>query len=658
MSVLDNLLDKLAKLGEESDESARQDLITAAVTAEDVDLAQLSDELAEKSATIDLSAEDVDISTDQLGYLQRLAEVGQGVSAEVEAREAARQAEERRQTAKALAEKIAATRRPPVLEEPAEPEEEPEGEPAAEPAAVAASATAGKSARKGPIPLGGMRSTVPDRRRQGGQAVVEPTTVVRGVERFTMTASGDGPGTFSGQEFPTLAVLTAAAQNKVHSLSRLGTGSGRAGIATFTRQVDPAYLIEDEMRDWAKLESASNERLLPGGSLVAALQARRAIMAAGVSEPSPIGAGLHAWCSPMDILTDLCPLEGSLENMIDLPTLTTLKGGVMWPKTPDYSDVFKDQPFCFSYEDMSKADFEKPCVEIPCETGWEQCILEACSFCIVDNILLSRIDDTLSQRAIAQGLYLQRRALNAKRIRQIENLITAAKGDTVVTADELRCHGPGMFEAFLSYLSLQAAHLRATKRLPAATTFEVVAPAWLLPIFVTDISKKLGIDNRWSVTEAQVAQMLAAKGFSIQWVWEFQDAGVDKDAVIGGTTVPKCWPDKVKILMFQAGSFQAIQGPSVQLDAIYDSVLLKKNKRVRLFVEDMTCLIHRCGIIRSYELPLCPNGMSGSHEIITCPPGPVPLPEPEAEAAPLVNGGGAKELAAAGSGSSSGKKSS
>ena len=656
MSFLDDLLDQLRAA--EGDD-ARQEIITAAVTAETVNLADLSDALTHKSSAVNIDSDDFDPSPEQLAYLQLLAEIGQGVSAEVEAREAARQAEERRATARALAEKIAATRRPepPAPSAPTETEggdegEGSEGAPAEGGVAVAASA--GKqSARK--VPLGQMRSTTPTGRRPGnGGQPVEPTAVVRGVERFAMTASGDGGGFFSGQEFPNLAALAQMAQAKVQSLARLGTGSGRAGIATFTRQVPKEFLIEDEMRDWGKLEYASDERHLPGGSLVNALSMRRALMASGAQEESKIGGLLHAWCSPMDILTDLCPLEGSLDNMIDLPTLTTTKGGVMWPKTPDYSDVFKDQPFCFSFDDMGKENFEKPCVEIPCETGWEQCILEACSFCVIDNILLSRIDDTLTQRAIAQGIFLQRRAQNAKRLKQMETITTAAGGDTVITADDLKCHGPGMTESILSFIALQVAHLRATKRLPANTTFEAVGPAWLLSVFVADLSKKLGIQDRWTIGEADVARWFAQRGISFQFVWEFQDAAVDKDAVIGGTTVPKCWPEKVKILLYQAGSFTAIQGPSVQFDAIYDSVLIKKNKRIRLFVEDMQCLISRCGIKRSYEFPLCPNGLSGWGEKIDCggtPPPEKEAPE-EAEARPVASGA-AKAPALTGTGKKS-----
>ncbi|MEU6932876.1 major capsid protein [Streptomyces sp. NPDC046374] len=625
---LDELLSRLREITGDDAPTQRQALIAAAVTGEDVDLAQLAEHVREKSSAVNF--EDGEITDEQVTYLTDLAEVSEGINTEVQAIEAERAAEARKATAEALAAKIGATKvvapettAPTVV--PAQGGEGGEGAPVGDGGHVVTA-----SGRRA-TPLGGLR-------RNHGRPTTEPlqpTRVDRANERYSMVASSDGPGVFSGQDIPSMPVLASVAANKVQSLARLGNATGRSGIATFNRHVDASLLVEEQMRDFQKLEDASNERLLPGGSLIAALEQRQSSLvasgaAAGMGATASLTAASfgYAWCSPMEIINQLCPLEATLDGMVDLPTITTTKGGVMWPATTDYADVFKDTPFCFSQDDMNNPGFTKPCVEIPCADGWEQCVLDACSVCVIDNILLSRVDDSQIQRAIAQGLNIYRRSLNAKRIKKMLDLTKAVSGAFVtVSEDDLKAHGPGLFESILSFLELQVEHLRARKRLSRTTTFEGLAPVWLRAVLRADLSKKLGIQDRWSITDADVDRWLASRGIRLQYVWEWQDAAVDPNNPIGGAVVPKRWPSRVQILLYQAGAFTAIQGPSVQLDAVYDRENLQQNKRVRMFLEDMWCLISRCGLKYLYDFPLCPNGVSGGTEVITCTDTPeVPSP--------------------------------
>lgn len=641
---LDDLLAKLREIAPDAEDAAeqRRTIIAAAVTEDDVDLADLADGVRQKSTAVDPDAE---ITDEQVEYLGLLAEVSEGVNDRVQTIEDERAAEARKATAAALAEKIAATRTVEAGTTAPTPPAQGGGEPGdngggteGAPAGELATVTAGSGAPKRRQPLGGVR---PNTDRGGARKALEGQVIQGGnqpiaPERYTMVASSDIPGFFSGQELPSMGALVAATNAKFQSLARHGNGGGRAGIATFARQVDPRTLIDNEMADWSKLDDVANERLLPGGSLVAALaQQQAAAQQAGTltaSTPVPAGTG-YAWCSPMEIINQLCPLEATLEGMADVPTITTTKGGVMWPSTPDYADLFADSPFCFTQAEMGDPAFEKPCVEIPCADGWDQIVLDACSFCVVDNILLSRVDDSQVQRAIAQGLNIYRRGLNAKRIRRMLDLTRAVSGGSnVISAEELAAHGPGLTESILSFLELQVEHLRARKRLARNTTFEGLAPTWLRAVLRADLSKKNAIQNRWDVTDADVDRWLAQRGIRLQYVWEFQDAGVDPDSPIGGTTIPRNWPSTVQILLYQAGAFTAIQGPSVQLDAVYDRANLQKNKRVSMFLEDMWALTSRCGLKYLYELPLCPNGVSGGQEVIECTP-PTPPPAPAAPTA-------------------------
>ncbi|MFJ4960251.1 major capsid protein [Streptomyces sp. NPDC088739] len=642
---LDDLLARLREVASDAEDAAeqRKTLIAAAVAEDDVDLAGLADGVVQKSTAVAVD-ENTEITEEQVEYLSLLSEVSEGVNARVEEIEEQQAAEARKATAAALAEKIRATRSveapalapvpPPASAPPSEGDPGDGGAPVDTAAVVAAS---GKPRTR--VPLGTVR---PNTDRAGARRQPIEGTIVQHhgtapvvPERYSMVASSDIPGFFSGQELPSMDSLVSAAAAKFNSLSRHNASGGRAGIATFNRTVDPRTRIDNEMVDWRKLDDVANERLLPGGSLIASmyggtpatsLTASTPAVSLGAQAPDVSGFG-YAWCSPMEIINQLCPLEGTLEAMVDLPTITTTKGGVMWPHTPDYTDLFKDTPFCFTEEDMGGTSFEKPCIKVPCADGWDQCVLDACSLCIIDNILLSRVDDSQIQRAIAQGLLIYRRGLNAKRIKRMLDLTKSVSGGfTVVSADQLRQHGPGMFESILSFFELQVEHLRARKRLGRNTTFEGLAPTWLRAVLRADLSKKNGIQDRWTVTDADVDRWLAQRGIRLQYVWEFQDAGVDPNSPIGGDIVPLNWPSKVQILLYQAGTFTAIQGPSVQLDAVYDREGIQRNERVRLFMEDMWCLVSRCGIKQLYEIPLCPNGVSGGQEVIDCTPPTPPNP--------------------------------
>ncbi|MET7814209.1 major capsid protein [Streptomyces sp. NPDC005395] len=614
---LDDLIARLREVTGDDATTQRKALISSALGSEDVDLGQLAEHVREKSAAVNV--EDGEITDEQVEYLSTLAEVSEGINDEVNAIEENRAAEARKATAAQLAEKIGATKKLSDEPAPATVPAQPSGEPSEEAPAEGAAVTAGG---RRAVPLSGLRRN----NSKGGTEQQLANRGERAQERYSMIASSDGPGVFSGQDIPSMSVLASVAANKVQSLQRLGNSTGRAGIATFNRHVAPELLVEEQMRDFHKLEDAANERLLPGGSLIAALEQKHdSLVAAGAANGLGQVASLqaaangYAWCSPMEIINQLCPLEATLDGMVDIPTITTTKGGVMWPATTDYAEIFADAPFCFTQDDMNRADFEKPCVDIPCADGWDQAVLDACSFCVIDNILLSRVDDSQIQRAIAQGLNIYRRGLNAKRIKRMIDLTRAVSGAFVqVSLDDLRAHGPGLFESVLSFLELQVEHLRAKKRLGRNTTFEGLAPVWLRPILRSDLSKKDGIQNRWDITDADVDRWLASRGIRLQYVWEFQDAAVDPAAVIGGNAVPKRWPGSVQILLYQSGAFQAIQGPSVQLDAVYDRENLQKNKRVRMFLEDMWALVSRCGLKYLYDIPLCPNGVSGGTEVIDC----------------------------------------
>lgn len=599
-----NLEDLLAALRELSPDMSPEDLaaarkqaISAAINHEDTDLDRLAASVKEKSASV--VTDEVEVTDEVLEELALLSEIGQGTDEKYADLDAEQKAEERKEAARKLAEQIAGGRDSAGKGEGDEVDEvDDEGQPTGRKTTTKKSVTK-SSSRKPQLPLGG--GTTGQRKQRHNRH-----------ETYTVLAASDTPGFFSGQQLPGMKQLAAAVINKASSIAMPGY-SGRAPVATLQRHVPDHLMVGDGMNDWQKVEAACNERLLPGGSLTAALAARRRRLTASTPiEPGPDVTGFgYAWCSPMQIIEELCPQQATLDGLLDIPTITTTKGGVMWPFTPDYSQLY--QSFCFNQEDMDDEGFQKPCIEAPCPDGWDQCVLGACSVCVIDNILASRVDDAQVERALAEILVYYQHDLNAKKIKKIEDDIAAAAGGhTDVSGADLGSHGPGMFESILSFLALQAEHLRTQRKLALNTTFEALLPYWARPFLLTDLSKKGAIQGRWDLTEDDVDRWLASRGVRVQYVRDWQDASTDPNAPIGGSTVPLKWPDSLKIIMYQAGAFVGIQGPSVRLDLIYDRELLAANKRVRAFIEDMWCVKRRCGAAVSFTFNgLCAAGDSG-----------------------------------------------
>jgi len=605
--ILTQLRDVDGDLGPEDQADARKLLLAEILSNSAVDLTAVTAAVTEKARNVNPEASD--ITPEALVEFALLADISDAISVRVEAIEEQREKAARAEHAAKLAERIASTK-------------------------VLSDGTGGSgtvAASGGSVHTGTVVS------HQGASL-----PVVRR-EAIQMVASSDLPGFFSGQTIGSMTDLTAAVISRSRTLARSGAGR-QVPVVSLQRQVPETHLIADEMRDWHRMDAAADEFSMPGGSLAAALLKRMnsvpGLSASSVLPTAQMNALTAAtvgwaWCGPMEIRTELCPIEGSLDAMLDLPTMVTTRGGVMWPHNTDYSALYRS--YCFT-EDMMTTDdppvaVNKPCVSIPCPDGWDECRLTACSLCLETGILQARIDPSQVQRAIAELMIAHQRSLNAKRIRAVYNKIKATSGaytdmTTGAGATDWATHGPGAFESLLSFVELQAEHIRTRRRLALNTTLEAVFPRFALGIMRADLSKKGGWDrSRYDITDADLQRYLLSRGIRAQFVWDWQD-----DA-IGAAGAVTAWPTSFEFMMYKAGAFVAINGPSVQIEMVHDKALLSQNREIRLFAEDMYCVAYRCGPIAAFKVPFCPGGVSGGFAEYPLNPGPCYGPPPTAPAA-------------------------
>lgn len=424
--------------------------------------------------------------------------------------------------------------------------------------------------------------------------------------KHTVVASGDLPDWRGGTELPDTKTIAAAVQAGMTVVSRSQAPGVRQGLCTIKREA-PSHLSYTTESDWIKVDNVTKERNLPGGSLTAA----------------------GGWCAPSEVLWDTCPIVVSRDGMIDLPTITANRGGIKYSKRPDFAPFWSMVGFEQSETDAI-AGVEKPCFEIPCPDDLSECRMDIEGICLIQPLLTERGWPEKVEEFVEYAMLAHAHRINAMRIKRMVDMATWAitvpgpvrtpdDNTLPATARTVDDHGPGAFESVLSVLELQVEFFRYSMRLSRNALLEGMAPYWLRGLLRADISKKLGIDNRWgAASDEALDRWFADRGVRIQFVYDFQDSMADQDPTGFGGTPPTKWPEEVSILLWEPGMYFGIQQDVINLTGVYDRTDLQRNVYTRLFTEEGFQVCARCGRSMLITIPLCPNGLSGSHELAVC----------------------------------------
>lgn len=426
-------------------------------------------------------------------------------------------------------------------------------------------------------------------------------------EKFSLIAAADVPGFSTGQVLSGgLNDLAAAWEARVMPLITSNVNSGvdgqrtRIGLARLKRDVPEQFVVSDDHEAQAKIEFATNERNLPGGSLVAA-------------------AG---WCAPSETLYDLCDIRMTETGMVNIPSIVARRGGIRYPADFDWADVWSSIGFYLTEAEVI-AGTDKPCVEVPCPDEFEECRMDVAGLCIRTPILMERGWPERVRQFMEGAMIIHAHRMNARKLARMEALSTlvtmpaSPPPDPAATTTDP--HGPGAFESVLSMLELQVQYQRYRDRLSQNESLEMVAPYWLRGILKSDLRKKLGIDNRWDVSDADLDRYFRAIGVNPQWVYDWQDSFSEPiDPSAFGGPVPTVWPTTVKVLLFRAGTFFQLTADVINLDAVYDHASLVQNIYTALFSEEGWAVCNRCGDSYVIEMDLCPNGLSGAYQWTQC----------------------------------------
>ncbi|KGI79393.1 hypothetical protein IL38_24170 [Actinopolyspora erythraea] len=516
---------------------------------------------------------------------------------------------------------------------PAESGEDTGGSGAGEPAAEAAMSAAGKAPvpqNQSQVPMSALPRQLPDETQPG----------------YTLTAAADIPGVPMGTQLQGLDGLTKAVMGRMQALDRAGVNIN-AGVATIEQKPQDTNLVASGGRqDWDVIEYATDERRLPGGSLVAA---------GGFDT----GAG---WCArPQIVYDDFCPVA-TVDGLVDLPSVSAPRGSISWPTSPDFSQIYTQTGFYMPTEEMNKPGGpgapgsdgvrrDKPCYIVDCNSD-ESLTTEPYGLCVKTPILMERAYPERVSNVLANIMAAHAHKLNAVRLARMEELATTVTiPDTPVNAG-----APGAATGLLGLVELQVQWYRYRYRLGLNATMEAIFPAWIRGMLRSDLAKRQGVDSL-DVTDTQLDAYLRDRGISPQYVLDWQDAfagPVDtspdgtwlptfdntwngaappadpptpeqlgdpaNSRPWGGNYPPVRWPERVRFLIYPAGTYVQATTDIISIDGLYDSALLARNLHLALFTEEAFAIgLKGCYEPLCLDVPICPTGSASAPTTVACP---------------------------------------
>lgn len=421
--------------------------------------------------------------------------------------------------------------------------------------------------------------------------------------RTVLTAAADVPGFTSGQDLEQRQLGEAFIARARGLIGREGPGRVQSAIAQIHLDPDPGLVASGSGQAAVSVEEALNYATstsrLPGGALTAA-----------------------GWCAPSEVLYD--PLnQMTSEGLISVPEISVSRGGLKWTTGPDFGAVYGNGAFTLT-EAQAIAGQTKPVFNVPCGS-WTEARMNA------DGIYLT--SDILTEAAWPEGIadYITKAQI------AWQHKVSAATITDIIagsTAKDMSSGGAlefGAIPTVLGAIELQVEDMKYRGRLSRGMSVECVLPYFARGILRSDFAKRLDTDGgaSISVTDAQIDEMFAVRGVSLQYVYDWQDAivtsGSGSGAIGSETTAVSTWPQTFKALLYPVGTWARALNPVIELSTVYDSVLLTNNQYVALFIEQGRLTIKRGFDSRVITLQSNPSGVTGGYAAPTSPQAATPV---------------------------------
>lgn len=403
-------------------------------------------------------------------------------------------------------------------------------------------------------------------------------------ERATasLTASANVQGVQAGTKFESFADAHGAIMSSLKGLPTNKPKNTVVRNSALSLNLSESKFTQDNRNDFRNddelLLAASRESRLSGGSLVAA----------------------GGWGAPSEQSLDFCALE-SIDGLITLPEVTVTRGGLQYTKGLGMASIVDaTEGFWDMDEATAEAGVELKTSLRPALPEFTEERLDAVGVMVEAGLLLRKGWPEVIDRTATMAMTLHAWKMAKKSINQIQ----AFTGAAVAVPN-----GFGNALDVLNILEVIALGERQRNFMSTTATLEVLLPHWVKTVIRIDLSNRAGVEVS-TVTDAQIDGYFTARNLRVQWLNAYQDIALDPTSGLALTL-----PDSVEAIIYPAGTYVRGVSDVISLDTIYDSVNLKKNDYVHLFVEQGVLMTNPCGDGKRVSIPLVANGRRAVDDI-------------------------------------------
>lgn len=490
-------------------------------------------------------------------------------------------------------------------DEPAEVEE------GAEPAAVTASATLRVADIKPNAPASQVPS-VRETARQTYSALVASASV----------SVGNGESFEQGQQLTTMIDVAKVFEARSASHDAMGrrgmvsNGPISMPVAQLVRNYPDEFSVNGDSTDYDKLLKVSDEKRLPGGSLIRSVEESFKRLQSEHPERDALVAA-QGWCAPSETDYDIC-LQITTDGLADFPEVQARRGGIRHNTGIEFDTIFGSGTGFFDLtEAQVAAGTTKTCLEIPCP-DFVDTRLGVTGLCLTGNILAIRgypeFTATFTRGALAASAHQINR----------EQIADVVAGSTAVTLSGAPWATDGStVSQVLSAVEMAIVDIKYRLRMSRNATLEVIMPYWIGAQMRADWIRRNGGDYSTMLTlaDSAISAAFTARGARVQYVYDWQDAfatGVVSGSPGADTPIANL-PTALTFLVYPAGTWIRAVSDVITLNSVYDSTKLATNQVTHLFTETGWAMVKMCPVSRVYTVNICPSGKTTNQGTLTCP---------------------------------------
>lgn len=448
---------------------------------------------------------------------------------------------------------------------------------------------------------------------------VMPQAPTRGGTTFRLVVPSDAHNLIEdkpqGAEYNGFKEVGTALARRHDLMAGMVGNPGRSNIYGLMqiRRDDTEFAInphDDYETSALLLDKVRNQSRLPGGNLMASWESALKARAGGDHRRVSLTAAA-GWCAPSTTLYDLCENE-STDGVIDLPEITSTRGGFRWTSEPTFAQLMSATSFSNLTEAQVIANTAKSCAAIPCPT-FNDTRLNVAVTCLTGSFLQLSAYPELMARWGRGALVAHAHKLNRQ---VIASMVTAA-GAAVVFGSPA---GDPATSSVLSAVELAATDIRYREGLADDHVIEVVLPQWVLAQIRADFTRRNA--GRPDVSNAEIMDWFMVRGVRPQFVRDWQDfwGGVAAPSVGSGAPFITALPTTVQFLAYPAGAVVLARQDVITLSNVYDSTNLQQNLFTQLFFEEGWATIFPCAGLRLYSALTCPSGATAVQIDLDCTP--------------------------------------